>query len=774
MESQDNNSISEISNKDNYYKFDNYGNVMADSIEDLLYDKYTTKNNYREDYDTKNKELKDKFYHGVEKSNNSNNISLSSSVPEEEEEEEKEEEKQEIEEEEEEEKEKDEEIKKEKKKKNKEIKKEKKREIKKEKKKEKKNKKDKKMSISKNINIQYKSEKTKNTIKKNIIIKSNNSSEDILDLMNNEEKVSGTDDKFLESKIHEDKNEKKENISNSTEEDKFMNTLEGNDICPQNIHNYNEVKNHKYNYNNNDDKDIKLFVMNDNENKIIHHRNNNKEDLSKDIISINSNFNIKNFQNFKSNSNINSNSNSDEVNNESISKKNSKEYKNMIHNKNIEEKTESTKVNSKKSNALNSFNPDKNFSNFRNIKKIHLNSPSKTINKKIKTKKNDRKIFTNQEGNKTKKNYIIKLNLNELKDKLPIPKICYITKFRKKIFCNEIIPKKPRLFITKTYNTKINYTRGPLLSVVNDCYFCTKEINYINMSNIQNDNKIKIIKKINKYNDESNNNSDLNHNSDYDEQYQNEDEYKKDKKNKNKKSKNQKPEMYTELDLDKYHNPQNIRIKINNPFYPLYKFANQGNQTIHLNRIHRNKNRFLDKNIFIKKDSDKNTIIINNRKKLGPLKIKRKTKTNSTNSLYTTKSDHMAIGNDYNYFFNNKEIAQAIGQRNGRICEACISLKKKQENEKNIVNNNRVKIKSLEPESRKNNYFKNYFKIENHNRRLKNTGVDDKGYYHSYSRNKNKKKKLINRQNNDSISSISSSYANVINIDFPVLNSYFH
>ena len=752
MESQDNNSISEISKKDNNYKFDNYGNVMADSIEDLLYDKYTAKNNYREDSDIKNKELKD---------NNSNNISLSSSVLEEEEEEEEKEE----------EKEKDEEIKKEKKKKNNEIKKEKKREIKKEKKIEKKNKNDKKISISKNINIQYKSEKTKNIIKKNIIIKSNNSSKDILDLMNNEEKASGTDDKFLESMLHEDKNEKKENISNSTEEDKFMNTLEGNDITPQKIQNYNEVKNHKYNYNNNDDKDIKLFVMNDNENKIINHRNNNKEDLSKDIISINSNFNIKNLQNFKSNSNINSNSNSDEVNNESISKKNSKEYKNIIPNKNIEEKTESTKVNSKKSNALNSFNPEKYFSNFRNIKKIHLNSPSETINKKIKTKKKDRKIFTNQEGNKTKKNYIIKLNLNELKDKLPIPKICYITKLRKKIFCNEIIPKKPRLFITKTYNTKINYLKGPLLSVVNDCYFCTKEINCINMSNIQNNNKIKKIKNINKYNDESNNDLDLNHNSDYDEQYQNKDDYKKNKKNKNKnkKSKNKKPEMYTELDLDKNHNPQNIRIKINNPFYPLYKFADQGNQTIHLNRIHRNKNKFLDKNIFIKKDSDKNTIKIDNRKKLGPLKIKRRTKTNSTNSLYSTKNDHMAIGNDYNYnyFFKNKEIAQAIGQRNGRICKACISLKKKQNNERSMVNNNRVKIKSFEPGFRNDNYFK----IENHHKRLKNSGVDGKDYYHSYSRNKNRKKKLINNVTN---SSISSSYANVINIDFPVLNSYFH
>ena len=40
MENEENHSISNISNKENNYKFDNYGNVMADSIEDLLYDKY--------------------------------------------------------------------------------------------------------------------------------------------------------------------------------------------------------------------------------------------------------------------------------------------------------------------------------------------------------------------------------------------------------------------------------------------------------------------------------------------------------------------------------------------------------------------------------------------------------------------------------------------------------------------------------------------------------------------------------------------------------------
>ena len=36
MENQSNNSNSELINPENNYKFDNYGIVMADSIEDLL------------------------------------------------------------------------------------------------------------------------------------------------------------------------------------------------------------------------------------------------------------------------------------------------------------------------------------------------------------------------------------------------------------------------------------------------------------------------------------------------------------------------------------------------------------------------------------------------------------------------------------------------------------------------------------------------------------------------------------------------------------------
>ena len=62
MESQDENSISKISSKDNYYRFDNYGNVLADSIEDLLYDKYTTKYTAIVDFSEGSKENVDKAY----------------------------------------------------------------------------------------------------------------------------------------------------------------------------------------------------------------------------------------------------------------------------------------------------------------------------------------------------------------------------------------------------------------------------------------------------------------------------------------------------------------------------------------------------------------------------------------------------------------------------------------------------------------------------------------------------------------------------------------
>ena len=701
MESQDNNSISIISIKDNYYRFDNYGNVMADSIEDLLYDKYNPKYKYKGDYNIKNK-----IFHAEK----SNFISLSSSVLEDKKNE-----------------------------KGKEKQKNEKKETKKEKTKDKIKKGDKNQLIN---NKYYPENNNNQAMNNNIIIKSKNSSKDIL---------SGSDDKFLESNIPEDNIEKIENIKNndnSISEDKFMKSLEGNYIDP--IVNENKKIKNSNNNNNND-------------------KQKNNEDLFQNLIIINSNNeNANNIKNLKSDNNSNISDN-----NESNSKKNNKDYKNIIHNRNGGEITESTKVNSKKSNTLNYFNPDlKNLKKYRTIKKIQINNPSNTLNKKLNNKKDETKLASNKMSVKIKKN-IIKLNLNDKKNKSPIPKICYITKIRKNFLCNETIPKKPRLFKTKTDNSILNYNKGPLLSVVNDYYFCTKEIGIDRDNNQKSNNKYH-----NNNNDTMYKDSDIDY--DYDEQFNKEKMRKKNKnksksksKSKNKKNtkniinennknnKNKDPEMFTELELDKYHNPQNIRIKINNPFYPLFKLVGQGNKTIHLNSLNKVKNRYLNKNILIKNDSDKNNIKINNRRKLGPLKIKRISKANSTNSLYTTKYDNISGRSDYinNYNFNNKEIRHAIGYTDGRVCQACISLNKKR------LDKNKLNMKSFEPGLKKAN---NYLKDERNLIRSNNNNF--------YSYNKNSKKMSINRQKNYNVSnsSISSGYAKVINIDFPVLNSYFH
>ena len=701
MESQDNNSISIISIKDNYYKFDNYGNVMADSIEDLLYDKYNPKYKYKGNYNIKNK-----LFH----SEKSNFISLSSSVLED--------------------------------KKNE-----------KGKEKQKNEKKDIKIEITKDkikkvdnnqlINNIYNPENNNNqAMKNNMIIKSKNSSKDIL---------SGTDDKFLESNIPEDNIEKIENIlnnDNSISEDKFMKSLEGNYIDP--IMNENKKIKNSINNNNND-------------------KQKNNEDLFQNLIIINSNnANDNNIKKLKSNNNSNISDN-----NESNSKKNNKDYKNIIHNRNGGEITESTKVNSKKSNTLNYFNPDlKSLKKYKTIKKIQINNTSNTVNKKLNNKKDETKFTSNKMSVKIKKN-IIKLSLNDKVSKSPIPKICYITKLRKNFLCNEKIQKKQNLSQTNTDNSILNYNKGPLLSVVNGYYFCTKEIG------IDRDNNENNPKSNNKYNDNDNNNdamykdSDIDY--DYDEQFNKEKLRKKNKnkskskskikknfKNKiNENKKNKDPEMFTELELDKYHNPQNIRIKINNPFYPLFKLVGQGDKTIHLNSLNKVKNRYLNKNTLIKNDSDKNNIKINNRRKLGPLKIKRISKANSTNSLYTTKYDNISGRSDYinNYNFNNKEIRHAIGYTDGRVCQACISLNKKR------LDKNKLNMKSFETGLKKAN---NYLKDERNLIRSNNNNF--------YSYNKNSKKMSINRQKNYNVSnsSISSGYAKVINIDFPVLNSYFH
>ena len=404
-------------------------------------------------------------------------------------------------------------------------------------------------------------------------------------------------------------------------------------------------------------------------------------------------------------------------------------------------------------------------------------------------------------------------------------------KFQNNIFMHKIIPRKQRLFITKTYNSNMNYQKGPLLNVINDYYFCTKGIGKINVYNnknrefdeINNKNKNKSnSNKKTKYRNNSNKNIIKNNNytykeydSDKNDAFLKENEfikekndYKKRKENNEEiidnennkkiidnennkkiidnennkkinkiKSKEEKkePEMWTELDLDKNRNPSKIRIKIHNPFYPLYQFNQKdNNQIISLNKLRKSRSNFFDNNIHINKgsNSNQNLIRINNKKNLGPLKLKRRTKTNSTSSVYTTKSDNIGFASDYNYnynYFNNREIANAIGNRIGRNCEACNSVKNKN---KHYSNNNKFNTKSFESGFKKNNLI-NEEKIK----KIKKRSNDNKNNYNSHNKNKKAKNKRGSKgknQSNVSNSSLSSKYANVINIEFPALSSYFH
>ena len=240
---------------------------------------------------------------------------------------------------------------------------------------------------------------------------------------------------------------------------------------------------------------------------------------------------------------------------------------------------------------------------------------------------------------------------------------------------------------------------------------------------------------------------------------------------KEKKEETKAAEMWTELDLDKYRNPKNIRIKINNPFYPLYQLFNKDKQQQikSLNKIYKNKNKansIYNNYNNIKRDSSNHDIIRINKKNLAPIKLKRRTKTNSTSSLYTTKSDYIGGISDHNYF-NNREIIKAMGNRNGRNCEACFSTKNLEKH--NLKN--RLSMKPFE------SCFRNNFINEEKNKIRRKKSNEAKNDNYSYNKNRKINNIRGSKSKNKSFvsnTSLSSKYANVINIEFPVLSSYFH
>jgi len=647
MKNEEKNSISEISNKENNYKFDNYGNVMADSIEDLLYDKYLgrkkpmeksssekiSKSNSSSITEKKEKDNDNDYYDNNDNDDNDNDDNDDNNND---------------------------------------------------------NDNNNDITESQNINLQDNDEKS---IKKN-----SNSSKEILDLIN-EDKKSENNDRFLDSFNQENENDndndndininKNDEITENNEE--FVNSLEKKNEYPE------EEEQEDENGANNE---IKL-ILNVNQN--------------------NDNINDKNSENNKF---YKYNENSDEISKES---------------NNNNRPSESTKVNSKKS---------------KKSKKMKF-SPSKNEGQKFKIiqDNNSKKLISNIKGIKDKNNLIIKLDLN-VKD----------SKEKNNNFSNQLIPE---------------YTKKNLSNVINNYYFCTKELKF-------NDDTYN-----SKYKEESDNYNNKNKR-----KYKNNDESDgNDNKNENNNDTllNEKPKMYAELDLDKYNQPSNIKIRITNPYYHLFK--NNKNifkefQTHSLEKMLKSKSTkdISDKGYHIKKFRKKNIEIIklDKTKKLVPLKIKRKIFTNnysinkySTKNDFNFRNDNKTNVSDYKYF-HNKEIYNAFEHKSRKQCEACRTIlkQKREEEKKHIISNRKLDLKHspssrniknmklFEPIYRKNNYFKekNIFDKKNCYSSIPNKKRKNKKFKSS------KKKKHSNKDSDTS----STNYANVINIEFPLLKSYFH
>ena len=382
--------------------------------------------------------------------------------------------------------------------------------------------------------------------------------------------------------------------------------------------------------------------------------------------------------------------------------------------------------------------------------KVNSKKSKNNIGKKFKILQNNnsKKLISNVEGIRDKNNYIIKLNLN-LND----------SKEGKKNLCNHFIPE---------------YTNKVLSNVINNCYFCTKELKCNEDTYLDKDER-------DDYNNKYKRNHKINNDSDGND-------------NKNKKNKdnllNEKPQMYAELNLDKYNQPSNIKIRITNPYYHLFKNDILKDYQSHsLKKMHKSKSAkdIKDNNYHIKKKRKKNIEVIklDKKKKLVPLKIKRNIiSKNNTINKYSTK-------NDFNYrndnttnitdykCFHNKEIYNAFAQRSGKKCDACLSiLKQKREEKKQLISHRKLNL-NHNPSSRNIKNIKLFEPIYRKNKFFNNKNVLDKNYGYSSIKSKkrknkkNKSSKKKKHSNKDSDTS-STNYANVINIEFPLLKSYFH
>lgn len=700
MDSSLNNSNSEI-NSQNKYKFDNYGIVMADSIEDLLYDKYNERkkrknkkkknNDSNSDSDEKseNNDENDENYDTTEKKNNPINDDSTSFTKES---------------------------------------------------------KFYDISISRNVNLQF-IQKTKKNTKKILKMKDKHSKHN-----------NSKDENYSKKKKSKVYDSKEESIEKDDDDDYYNNGKTRGDDSKRknkkdksyrNKDNYgNHKKNKKKYYKAKYLKVVKIQGIEIESDKIRQEREKErKRQLEKEkrgkikiIVNINNkpkreveldpesssiknifiNADKKTVHTNKSNSSISekekqelfSNDISNDDDNSYYNKKNMPYIEDNINCKSINKiKMFFKKIEPEIKNDLNDINNNNKINN--DNYKTHKNCNSK-INTKIYSKSNSK---INQSNNNLKKIHLvasernIMSNINKKIKKphnMPISSQCYIYKTRKEqkqnAYLNKIVPKKERMFITKAYiQKKKNYnikivtlpnstmcyfykdqkiinvrSHIPLQNVTNNNYFCTKE----KCSAEEEIMKRKLLKKCKR------NNTEISY-----------------------EIQGKLDNVQTEINADS----PNIIIKIKNPLNSSYKY---GKINIKTNSPSFIKSKSCQKiRSDNKNDTNKKSYLINiikekNKNKL-PMKIDSKKtikKIKKTNNRYNKNNM------DAKTFkcLKNKEIINALNNsvKYKWNCPACITLNKRKEyaeklqrnmgmknkNKNNEKAESNVKIKSLKPD----------------------------------------------------------------------------
>ena len=429
------------------------------------------------------------------------------------------------------------------------------------------------------------------------------------------------------------------------------------------------------------------------------------------------------------------------------------------------EKNKEIKINinirDKKKNAF-EFNPNNNIKlNNKVIKKLNLIRSSESNNiKNI----NYKKLMPEEQGIFISKIYS-KIKKIKSKNIISLPKStsCYFSKKNKLI----------------TYKKQY-----PLKIVMNDLYFCTKELLYTSKEEkhkkvfIRKEDSKKKENQIKKYSEETDNkkNAKESENKKYAEELGNEEEFGKKKHDENSRNKNKKigvnNSICTEIDIIKYNNSPNILIKI------IKKYSNLSSKkgTIDIKSYSAGKSKSCQKIIYINLDDKKKLSISKNKK------VKRIKKIH--NNRYENKNERIELP-----LLKNKDIIAALdnSSKNKGNCVNSVAFKRRKQFSEKIFRNLRISNKNM-AKSEKNIKNKLFYLSLMKDKKNEEKKVEMKGVRKYSSKiegniksnlfpqtNKEKKRKnnVIRRQNNFKYSSMNK-YSNITSIEFPAIDSYFN